>query len=125
MKKWILIFLLSLESLISMAQKEGYAFLKIGKEDGLGLASNVTYTVYQDKQGFIWVGTANGLQRFDGNRFIDEALKKGARGIISEEEFYRIAKERLIKRNPIIIAVAGSIGKSTFRSYLTSILKAT
>lgn len=60
---------------------------------------------------------------FDGNRFIDEALKKGARGIISEEEFYRIAKERLIKRNPIIIAVAGSIGKSTFRSYLTSILK--
>lgn len=60
---------------------------------------------------------------FDGNKFINEALKKGAKGIIKEDDFYRIAKEKLTKINPFIIAVAGSIGKSTFRSYLYSILK--
>ncbi len=90
MKKWILIFLLSLESLISMAQKEGYAFLKIGKEDGLGLASNVTYTVYQDKQGFIWVGTANGLQRFDGNRFINYGTSKPSKDNLPIADLHQI-----------------------------------
>jgi len=76
MKKWILAFLLLHGSLVSLSQKEGYAFLRIGKEDGLGLGSNATYAIYQDKQGFIWVGTTNGLQRFDGNRFINYGSSK-------------------------------------------------
>ncbi len=47
-----------------------YPFNRIGTEDGIGLASNVVYCTYQDSKGFIWVGTANGLQRFDGSKFI-------------------------------------------------------
>ncbi len=35
-----------------------------------GLASNFVYSVAQDQQGFIWIATINGLQRFDGNEFI-------------------------------------------------------
>ena len=61
---------------------------------------------------------------FDGHLYIENALKKGARGIISEEEFYKIAKDKLNKMKPVVIGVAGSIGKSTFRSYLYSILRA-
>lgn len=60
---------------------------------------------------------------FDGNKFVTDALSKGARGIIKEDKFFKIAKEKLNKLNPTIIGVAGSIGKSTFRSYLYSILK--
>lgn len=60
---------------------------------------------------------------FDGNKFINEALKKGAKGIITEKDFYKIAQDKITKIKPIIVAVAGSIGKSTFRSYLYSILK--
>lgn len=60
---------------------------------------------------------------FDGKKFIREALKKGAKGIIKEKDFYKIAQDKLKKIKPIIVAVAGSIGKSTFRSYLYSILK--
>ncbi len=76
MKKLLLFFLLNSIVGTVQSQREGYAFLKISKEDGLGLASNVTYTIHQDKQGFIWVGTANGLQRFDGNRFISYGTSK-------------------------------------------------
>ncbi|WP_026764630.1 ligand-binding sensor domain-containing protein [Sediminibacterium salmoneum] len=76
MKKLVLFFILNCVLTAVQSQREGYAFLKISKEDGLGLASNVTYTIYQDKQGFIWVGTANGLQRFDGNRFISYGTSK-------------------------------------------------
>ncbi|MBP9759238.1 hypothetical protein KBD45_06080 [Candidatus Dojkabacteria bacterium] len=60
---------------------------------------------------------------FDGNEYIDEAIKKEAKGIISEEKFYKLAKSKIDKKRPFIIAVAGSIGKSTFRSYLYSVLK--
>ena len=35
-----------------------------------GLASNNVNSIVQDNQGFIWFGTANGLQRYDGNSFI-------------------------------------------------------
>lgn len=60
---------------------------------------------------------------FDGNNFINDSLKKGAIGIIEEGKFYKIVKEKLLITKPFIIAVAGSVGKSTFRSYLSSILK--
>lgn len=60
---------------------------------------------------------------FDGNKFINEALNSGAKGIIKEKDFYNFVKDKLSKTKPTIIAIAGSIGKSTFRSYLCSILE--
>jgi signal transduction histidine kinase/ligand-binding sensor domain-containing protein len=47
-----------------------FAFNHITTEDGIGLNSDIVYTTYQDEKGFIWVGTSNGLQRFDGSKFI-------------------------------------------------------
>jgi len=35
-----------------------------------GLAANLVYDVAQDAGGYIWIATANGLQRYDGNSFI-------------------------------------------------------
>jgi ligand-binding sensor domain-containing protein len=35
-----------------------------------GLASNFINGITQDKDGYIWLGTKNGLQRYDGNRFL-------------------------------------------------------
>lgn len=34
-----------------------------------GLSNNIVYDVYQDRQGFIWVATENGLNRFDAYDF--------------------------------------------------------
>ncbi|HEY1008727.1 MAG TPA: two-component regulator propeller domain-containing protein [Sphingobacteriaceae bacterium] len=36
-----------------------------------GLASNFVNCVWQDPRGLIWIGTENGLQRYDGSKFID------------------------------------------------------
>ena len=35
-----------------------------------GLPHNYIYSIHQDSRGFIWVGTRNGLGRFDGYKFV-------------------------------------------------------
>ncbi|PVD54077.1 hypothetical protein DC498_01410 [Terrimonas sp.] len=44
-----------------------YIFNRLSMSDGL-LSNNVR-AVWQDKTGYLWLGTENGLQRYDGNRF--------------------------------------------------------
>ena len=34
-----------------------------------GMSSNTAYDILQDKDGYIWIGTDNGLNRFDGIEF--------------------------------------------------------
>ncbi|PSL07730.1 sensor histidine kinase [Cecembia rubra] len=41
-----------------------------------GLASNNVYAVWQDKKGYMWIGTSNGLQRFDGKYFLYFSIHK-------------------------------------------------
>lgn len=36
-----------------------------------GLSSNTVFDIIQDTDGFIWVGTENGLNRFDGYNFVN------------------------------------------------------
>ena len=35
-----------------------------------GIANNTVRCMYQDSKGFIWMGTMNGLSRYDGNTFV-------------------------------------------------------
>lgn len=49
------------------AQKE-FSFRLITNEDGLPQSS--IHCMLQDKKGFLWLGTSNGLNRYDGYNFI-------------------------------------------------------
>ncbi|WP_225872305.1 ligand-binding sensor domain-containing protein [Pedobacter frigidisoli] len=42
-----------------------------------GLASNNCYFILQDKKGFIWIATDNGLSRFDGTNFQNFTIEDG------------------------------------------------
>ncbi len=42
-----------------------------------GLASSTVFHMIQDKAGYLWFGTINGLCRFDGTRFITYRTKDG------------------------------------------------
>jgi ligand-binding sensor domain-containing protein/signal transduction histidine kinase len=48
-------------------QPEQYTYTHFKLTDGL--ASNIVSNLVQDRDGFIWLATNNGLQRFDGNKF--------------------------------------------------------
>lgn len=60
-----ILFILSLQSL--QAQTD-IRFSHITTENGL--SSNFTTSSIQDKEGFLWIATHNGLNRFDGYNFI-------------------------------------------------------
>ncbi len=59
----------------SVSAQQKILFTRLSTEDGTGLSSNRVCWTYQDKKGFIWVGTGNGLQRFDGIKFTDAVVK--------------------------------------------------
>jgi ligand-binding sensor domain-containing protein len=88
-KAFVLIVSLLLAQAFLFSQ-QAFTFNRISTDDGLGLASNVVYATYQDPKGFIWIGTANGLQRFDGSKFIQFNLDKQERGSLQVSNLTQI-----------------------------------
>src|SRR6516225_8464908 len=60
-------FLLSLTAVFSQRERQ-YALTHFSTNNGL--VTNSVFNVVQDKQGYIWLATVDGLQRYDGNRFL-------------------------------------------------------
>jgi ligand-binding sensor domain-containing protein len=48
-------------------EKEAPEFINLGVEDGL--SQSIVYSVLKDHQGFLWIGTNYGLNRYDGYEF--------------------------------------------------------
>lgn len=66
MKNIILIIVLFLVFEPSIGQQKEYNFINFSSKDGL--ASNTTNAILKDKYGFMWFGTENGLNKFDGQK---------------------------------------------------------
>src|SRR5438094_712279 len=72
------IFFISALLNVSMLYGQRYNFKFYGEEEGLqNLGVQV---VLQDRAGFLWVGTQNGLFRYDGNRFSGFTKNNGLPG---------------------------------------------
>src|SRR5512145_751863 len=54
---------------ISAFSQVGYLFNRLSSSNGLN--TNKVNCILQDKKGFLWIGTENGIQRFDGRKFIN------------------------------------------------------
>lgn len=68
---YIAVFALCINSYaLTVAGQSNFAFTRFSIDDGSGLSSNSIHSICQDKKGFIWLATMNGLQRFDGNKFV-------------------------------------------------------
>ncbi len=50
------------------SQRNDFVFSQIGSKDGL--SQNTVRAIHVDKEGFVWAGTLNGLNRFDGYKFL-------------------------------------------------------
>lgn len=73
----LILIIISFQNVMSQTD---ISFSHISVEDGIGLNSDMVYTIHQDEVGFIWVGTANGLQRFDGSKFASFGVSNPKQG---------------------------------------------
>ncbi len=64
MKPFLFLFC-SLLNLVSFAQQTAWQSISIAE----GLSQGMVYDLMQDKEGFIWVATKDGLNRYDGYNF--------------------------------------------------------
>lgn len=73
-----------------------YFFRHIDQADGL--LHNEVLSIAQDGKGFIWVATHNGLQRYDGSRFVyyPEMLSNPAEGVRASAGIYADKKNNLL-----------------------------
>ncbi len=70
---WISV--LSYHDVLSAQTSPHPAFRQYTTDDGL--ASSETYCIIQDRQGYIWISSDNGISRFDGYAFRNYGFKDG------------------------------------------------
>lgn len=63
-----LLFILLLISQITLGQEKDYNFININNKNGL--SSNTVNAILKDKYGFMWFGTNDGLNKYDGQNFV-------------------------------------------------------
>lgn len=59
-----------------------------------GLSQSVVNCVYQDSQGFLWIGTQNGLNRFNGHEFTVYLFSPNDTNTISNNWIFAIAEDK-------------------------------
>jgi signal transduction histidine kinase/ligand-binding sensor domain-containing protein len=88
----LLISFLSLGVARSQTTAPDYLFFHLDVSDGL--ASNFVNEVIQDHEGFWWIATNNGLQRFDGKRFTTFFPERGPGYLPGTEQINAIFEDR-------------------------------
>lgn len=84
----ILLFSLTSNNIVGLSGN-GYSFKNYNTNNGL--SQNSVRTILQDSLGFMWFGTKDGLNRFDGTTF--KLFKFSTDGILSDNVFNRIIQD--------------------------------
>ncbi len=74
-----------------LASQRNIVFDRIGTEDGLSQAFATTFT--QDKHGYVWIGTQEGLNRFDGFKFVSYYQLDGDASSLSHDAIWALLSD--------------------------------
>jgi signal transduction histidine kinase/ligand-binding sensor domain-containing protein/CheY-like chemotaxis protein/HPt (histidine-containing phosphotransfer) domain-containing protein len=82
---------LALAPLCSLAETPPLILENLTAADGL--PQSTVFATLQDSQGFIWLGTEDGLVRYDGNELVRYAYARDARGGLPGNYIYQIVED--------------------------------
>lgn len=85
------ILLLSCILNVQFISAQHYQFAHYSIREGLSQSS--VYAIYQDSRGFIWIGTQDGLNRFDGKTFVKYLHSPADTNSISDNWIYAISED--------------------------------
>lgn len=77
---------------IGLLRAQEYTFRHLSVEDGL--SQSAVFTITQDDIGYIWFGTADGLNRYDGHEFIHFRNRPTDASSISDNFIYCIEPDK-------------------------------
>ena len=87
-----ILYLFVLFCLYTNAQNPDLEFSHLTSQDGLG--SNSVFAILQDKAGFLWFGTYDGLSRYDGYKFDTYRNIDGDSTSISENKIRSMIEDK-------------------------------
>ena len=88
-------------TLAALGQPKNLKFRQIGTN--LGLSNSIVQTIYQDSRGFMWFGTRDGLNKYDGYKFTTYKRNINQDLSISSNDVKGIVED---KENHLLIATA-------------------
>lgn len=94
------------------AQDKRYVFTHFTSRQGL--ASEHVYSILQDKQGFMWFATANGLQRYDGRKIISYRAGPGDTSFLPAEGITEIIIDKQGRYWVLFEKEVGLFDRATF-----------
>ncbi|MEM7107268.1 MAG: two-component regulator propeller domain-containing protein, partial [Bacteroidota bacterium] len=94
---------------------QGIQFERIGLEDGLSQISVMAIT--QDKYGAVWLGTRNGLNRYDGKQITTFKSIPSGNSLLENQIQKLSARDSLIWMSTPNSISTFNLNKETFRSY--------
>lgn len=83
-----------------------------------GLTSNNVQAITRDSRGFLWVGTASGLCRFNGRRFDRIALKDESTGWLAEQDIKKLQLDSSSNLWLLLPNEIGVVHTKTLKYYL-------
>jgi signal transduction histidine kinase/ligand-binding sensor domain-containing protein len=81
--------------LVPLRAQHGYRFAHLGINDGL--SQNSVSCIYQDSKGYIWLGTQDGLNRYDGYSFQTFRYDRTDTSSLSDNFILSIAEDKTKK----------------------------
>lgn len=93
MPKHLAAFLL----ILFLCVADGYAAIELRSTQmrtSDGLPSNSVRHLYQDSKGFLWMGTLNGLSRYDGNGFLTYRPEAGGGVSLADNRIHSLTEDK-------------------------------
>ena len=72
-----------------------------------GLSNNTVYCMLHDSRGFLWLGTREGLNRFDGFQFKKYFFEKNSQHSLPHDNIFDILEYRF---GQLLIATSNGLG---------------
>ncbi len=104
MNRFIVIWLFLLTCASGYSRQLSFSGYSISE----GLSQSVVNCIFQDSKGYIWLGTQNGLNRFDGYSFVKYKFNPDDSTSISNNWIYAVAED---KNGNLWIGTKGGINR--------------
>ncbi len=104
--KYYILWLIIVIASPVFSQNQNLSFEHIGTAEGLSQV-NVS-CIMQDSRGFMWIGTRDGLNRYDGYKFVIYSHNSGDNNTISNNQITDIAED---KQGNIWVSTAAGLNK--------------